>query len=186
MKKLQKKVTTKPKTKALNKALVSGSVSSGSFAHIDFEFFREQNAKMLKDKKLTDEQRKYFAFVIKSKNKRYGDKLEMIEFNIKDYRNFLLYKPTGKSKKFIPIIEPKKFKRVIVDFPFSETSFKDYNEDYYRSLSIQTGIIINKTENKHRKVEQNYPFGRFTVRKVELLIPDDYKISKSALAKHYR
>jgi hypothetical protein len=141
---------------------------------------------MLKDKKLTDEQRKYFAFVIKSKNKRYGDKLEMIEFNIKDYRNFLLYKPTGKSKNFIPIIEPKKFKRVIVDFPFSETSFKDYNEDYYRSLSIQTGIIINKAENKHRKVEQNYPFGGVTVRKVELLIPDDYKISKSALAKHYR
>jgi hypothetical protein len=183
--KRKKKVETKPKTKALHKAHVSGSVSKGNFSHIDFEFFREQNTKQLKDKKLRYKETKYFAFVIVSKNKRYGDKLEMIEFNTNDYRNFLLYKPTGKSKNFIPIIEPKKFKRVVVDFPFTETGFVGYNEDFYRNMSLQTGIIITPLKEKHRKLEKNYPFGWFNVKKCELLIPDDYKVS-SAMAKHYR
>lgn len=192
MKKQQKKATTKPKTKALNKALVSGSVlkeALPNYSHLDFEIFRKQfetqkKAEIKKKGSYTNNNFKYFAFVIVKKNKKYGDNLELIEFNDKNWRNRLLYKLSDRDKgDFIPIIEMKKFKRIIIDYPFSESSMLNANDDNYTFNFMPSGIIINQLEDKPRKVRARY--GVYTVKKCELLIPEDYDVKSAVALKHY-
>lgn len=174
------------KIKISIKSDVEDEISIDGFSHIDLNYFNEQNANMIENCDLSTKEKKYFAFIIKSKDNEVGDSLELIEFNINDYHNFLLYKPTKKSRNLIPIFEPKKFRRIVIDFPYIETNFINYNEQYYMNMSKQTGIIINQIENGYRKGDLNHPFGIFSVKQVELLIPEDYSIGDSIMVEHYR
>jgi len=153
------------------------------FEHLDWRHFNRQNNKMGKAKV---KEKKFFVFLYDIITMRISSDLQKVEFNYNNWRNFLLYRFTGKWKGIFPIVEMKRFKRIVVDFPFSESSLRGANEDFYRFMSLQTGIIITPLEEKERKIHKKFPFGWFYVKRCELLIPEDYEIIDAKELKHFQ